>query len=303
MIVPVARSLYRWTAQGCAEALVRLPAVEPLFVGIGSRLADRPGIGRFYRSVAFRFAERLRRAGSPYRRIPIAGEPMTVDVTEFTTHDLYFSRRRYEPRTTDFLIETLKPGDVFVDVGASHGYFTLIAASRVGPAGRVYAFEPNPPVFRQLAAHVRLNGYDGRVRLADIALSDTNGQATFFVSRCATNSGLSSLQATEERLREGLLSTHHTVRVTAETFDSWYARIAPGPIAVVKIDVEGAEDRVFDGMVSTLRSGAIGSIVCETEWDRGVPDRFAALGYAARPLESTAGYMNLVFTRSASGSC
>jgi FkbM family methyltransferase len=298
MIVATARSLYRWTAQGCADALVRLPAVEPLFVGIGSRVADRPGIGRFYRSVASRYADRLRRAGSPYRRIPIAGEQMTVDVTEFTTHDLYFNRRRYEPRTTDFLVDSLKPGDVFVDVGASHGYFTLIAASRVGRAGRVYAFEPNPPVFRQLADHVRLNGFDDRVRLADIALADTNGEATFFVSRCATNSGLSSLKVTEPRVRAGVLSPQHSVRVTAETFDCWYGRTKPGSIAVVKIDVEGAEDRVFDGMTSTLHSGAIRSIVCETEWDGGVPDRLAAFGYVARPLESTAGYTNIVFTRS-----
>ncbi|PYR26281.1 MAG: hypothetical protein DMF98_09505 [Acidobacteria bacterium] len=300
MIGAAARSLYRWTAQGCADALVRVPAVEPLFVGIGSRVADRAGIGRFYRSVASRYAERLRRLGSPYRRIPIAGESMTVDITEFTTHDLYFNRQRYEPRTTDFLVESLEPGDVFVDIGASHGYFTLIAASRVGPAGRVYAFEPNPPVFRQLADHVRLNGFDDRVRLADIALADTNGEATFFVSRCATNSGLSSLKVTEQRVRDGVLSTQHSVRVAAETFDRWYGRTNPGPIAVVKIDVEGAEDRVFDGMTTALHSGAIRSIVCETEWDGGVPDRLAAFGYVARPLESTAGYTNLVFTRSVS---
>jgi FkbM family methyltransferase len=299
MIVAAARSVYRWTAQGCADALVRLPAVEPLFVGIGSRLADRPGIGRFYRSVASRYADRLRRAGSPYRRIPIAGEQMTVDVTEFTTHDLYFSRRRYEPRTTDFLVDSLRPGDVFVDIGASHGYFTLIAASRVGRAGRVYAFEPNPPVFRQLADHVRLNGFDDRVRLAAIALADTNGEATFFVSRSAINSGLSSLNVTEQRVRAGVLSPQHSVQVTAETFDRWYGRTKPGSIAVVKIDVEGAENRVFDGMTVALRSGAIGWIVCETEWDGGVPERLAAFGYVARPLESTAGYTNVVFTRQA----
>jgi FkbM family methyltransferase len=300
MMVAAARSLYRWTAQGCADALVRLPAVEPLFVGIGSRVTDRPAIGRFYRSVASRYADRLRRAGSPYRRVPIAGEQMTVDVTEFTTHDLYFSRRRYEPRTSDFLVDSLKPGDVFVDIGASHGYFTLIAASRVGRAGRVYAFEPNPPVFRQLADHVRLNGFDDRVRLAAIALADANGETTFFVSRCATNSGLSSLNVTEQRVRAGVLSPQHSLQVTAETFDRWYGRTRPGSIAVVKIDVEGAEDRVFDGMTSTLHSGAVRSIVCETEWDSGVPDRLAAFGYVARPLESTAGYTNLVFTRSVS---
>src|SRR5207249_8964230 len=123
-----------------------------LFVGIGARVAVRPGIGRFYRSVASRYAERLRRAGSPYRRMPIAGEPMTVDITEFTTHDLYFNRQRYEPRTTDFLVEALEPGDVFVDIGASHGYFTLISASRVRPPRPLYPLVPTPPATRHTNA-------------------------------------------------------------------------------------------------------------------------------------------------------
>jgi FkbM family methyltransferase len=247
--------------------------------------------------VSFRFAERLRGAGTPYRRMSIAGRPLTVDVTEFTTYDLYFNRTRYEPITTDFLIDALKPGDVFVDIGANHGYFTLIAASQVGPSGRVYAFEPNPPVFAQLAAHVRLNGFDDRVRMSDAAQSDSDGEAIFFVSQCRTNSGLSSLAPAAERLEGGLLSSDHTVRVRTETFDGWYARTSPGRIAVVKIDVEGAEDRVLNGMAATLRSGAIQSIVCETNWDGVVHRQIVGGGYDARPLESGSGIANIVFER------
>jgi FkbM family methyltransferase len=297
MIAPAARSLYRSAAEGCAAALMHVPLIEAPFVGVGSRLSSRAGIGRFYRSVSFRFAERLRSAGRPYRRMSIAGRALTVDVTEFTTYDLYFNRTRYEPITTDFLIGALKPGDTFVDIGANHGYFTLIAASQVGPSGRVYAFEPNPPVFGQLAAHVRLNGFDDRVRLSDAAQSDRDGEATFFVSQCPTNSGLSSLAPAAERLEGGLLSSEHTVRVRTETFDGWYARTRPGRIAVVKIDVEGAEDRVLAGMTATLQSGAIQSIVCETNWDGVVHRQMIDAGYVGRPLESGSGFANIVFER------
>src|SRR5439155_11187672 len=149
-------------------------------------------------------------------------------------------------------------------------------ASRVASSGRVYAFEPNPAVFRQLAAHVRRNGFGDRVRLADVALSNAIGEAALFVSQCEGNSGLSSLEAAEEHVRAGLLSPDRTVSVSTETFDSWYQRVQPGPIAVVKIDVEGAEARVFDGMTATLGGGVIASIVCETAWDSGVRDRLAA---------------------------
>jgi len=288
--------MYRWTAEVGAGVLAHAPALERPFVSIGSRLSDVPGVGRFYRSVAYRFAERLRRAGTPYRHLLVEGARMTVDVTEFTTFGLYFSGRRYEPRTADYLIASLKPGDTFVDVGANHGYFTLIAASRVGASGRVYAFEPNPMVFGQLAAHVRLNDFDDRVRLVDTALADADGTAALFVSECALNSGLSSLVTPEPRLR-GLLSPERAVPVTTETFDRWYERVNPGRIAVMKIDVEGAEPRVLDGMTVTLRSGAIGAIVCETEWDSGVRGQLAACGYAARLLEPSAGLPNLVFER------
>jgi FkbM family methyltransferase len=295
----MARLMYRWAARQCVAALLRFPRLETPFVGIGSRLSRLPGIGRFYRSVAFRFAERLRAEGAPYRRVVIGGAPITVDVAEFTTHDFYFSNRRYEPATTDFLIGALHPGDTCVDIGANHGYYTLIAAARVGPRGRVYAFEPNPVVFDQLTSHIRLNRFEDRVRPANVALADANGEATLFVSRCPTNSGLSSLALTEERLRAGSLSPAHARQVVVETFDAWYAGAKPGPIAVVKIDVEGAEARVVDGMVSTLGSGAIRSIVCETGWHGGIRDRLAAFGYAARMLESGSGFTNVVFTREA----
>lgn len=297
MIAPVARTLYRSAAEGCAAALIHVPIMEAPFVRVGSRLSQSAGIGRFYRSVSYRFAERLRSAGTPYRRMSIAGRRLTVDVTEFTTYDLYFNQTRYEPITTDFLIGALAPGDVFVDIGANHGYFTLIAASQVGPAGRVYAFEPNPPVFDQLAAHVRLNGFDDRVRLSDVAQSDADGEATFFVSQCRTNSGLSSLAPAAERIEGGSLSPNHTVRVRTETFDGWYGRTKPGRIALVKIDVEGAEDRVLRGMAATLRTGAIHTVVCETTWDGVVHRQLAEAGYAARPLESGAGFINIVFER------
>src|SRR5579863_7387210 len=50
----------------------------------------------------------------------------------------------YEPWTTEVLTKELKEGDVFVDVGANIGFFTLLASKLVGEKGRVYAFEPNP---------------------------------------------------------------------------------------------------------------------------------------------------------------
>ena len=54
---------------------------------------------------------------------------------------------QYEPCQTQLIKDNLREGEVFIDLGANIGYFTLIASKIVGPKGHVYAFEPNPVIF------------------------------------------------------------------------------------------------------------------------------------------------------------
>jgi hypothetical protein len=63
----------------------------------------------------------------------------------------------WEPLLSRWVEERLAPGDVFVDVGANMGYYSLLAARRVGPAGGVVAIEPSPPIFAKLTANLALN--------------------------------------------------------------------------------------------------------------------------------------------------
>ena len=80
-------------------------------------------------------------------------EPTLVKCPEFEifvrSNDLFIGSgikraQQYEPHVTKALRNLLKPGDVFVDVGANIGYFTLLASTLVGPSGNVISFEPNP---------------------------------------------------------------------------------------------------------------------------------------------------------------
>src|SRR6266496_451229 len=83
--------------------------------------------------------------------------------------------RNFEVTEREFVNRFLRPGDVFVDVGANIGLFTLIAASRVGPTGKVIAFEPTSETYERLVGNVRLN----RLRNVDCvrsALSDHSGE-------------------------------------------------------------------------------------------------------------------------------
>ncbi len=153
-----------------------------------------PGIGRFYRGVVFRLRERLFEGPPRLRRVRTEGGPLIFNVTEFTVAPLHFGGPLYEPRTARCLRDRLPPGGVFVDVGANHGYFTVMAASLLGPAGRVYAFEPNPAVVRQLEHHLQINGLSPRVTILPLALTDRQEAGVpLFVSLSPGNSGLSSL--------------------------------------------------------------------------------------------------------------
>ena len=65
----------------------------------------------------------------------------------------------WEPVETSLLLDNLRPGDTVIDVGANVGYYTLLAARKVGPRGKVVAFEPDPESFSFLKRNVKANGF------------------------------------------------------------------------------------------------------------------------------------------------
>ncbi len=290
--------MYQLAAAGCAEVVSRVPAIEGPFLRLGPHAWSRPWIGRFYQSTADRVARRIRRAGSQFRRVNVAGTPLVLDVTQFTTRTLYFGDVEYEPATTACLHQRLSEGSVFVDVGANHGYFSMVAASLVGATGRVVAFEPNPLVFADLETHVRLNGFAGRVIACRAALADVPADAaSLFVSQNADNTGVSSLTPARSTLDLGWLSPAHTIPVRVDTFDRWFAASGLTRIDLVKIDVEGSEERVVAGMSAALAAGSIGAILCETSWDSPAHAALCRAGFVPRLLERMGPVANILYVR------
>ena len=133
----------------------------------------------------------------------------------------------------------LRPGDQYVDIGANIGFFTLVAAQRVGPAGRVFAVEPVSETFRQLLANIELNGLTN-ITTCQIALSDTQGQAEIF----STLDGYLGLNS----MAEPVGKNYTTEQVRVETFDHFVRTQAIDQrLVMVKMDVEGWESRVLAG--------------------------------------------------------
>jgi FkbM family methyltransferase len=142
-----------------------------------------------------------------------------------------------EQATSRLLDLILQEGMTFVDVGAHLGIHTLHGASRVGRSGAVIAFEPTPRVFGLLQKTVRLNGIDDVCKCMDIALSSSEGLATFHTSDCYGHNSLYPLPAGEEKCE---------LQVKTATLDNLLCEIQR--LDVVKIDVEGAELDVLEGM-------------------------------------------------------
>ncbi len=233
-----------------------------------------------------------------FRRVMVGDTPLILDVTEFTTSGLYFGNSPYEPKTTSYIGQRLRPGHIFVDVGANHGYFTILAAALVGERGRVFAFEPNPPVFRQLEQHVRLNGFEHRVVLVQQALSDTSRDgARLFVSQCSGNSGLSSLVPAASTIAMGGLSPDHTIPVQTMTFDRWLEGSGVEHVDLVKIDTEGAEAEVIRGMKDALRNGRIGVVVCETQWGSDAHRLLCGFDLVPQAIENIGHLTNIAYAR------
>ena len=143
-------------------------------------------------------------------------------------------------RNRIFLNHFLRPGDVFVDVGANIGLFTLIAASRVGPAGRVVAFEPTGVTYTRLVDNVRLNRFSN-VNCVNSALSDHSGR----LNLARSTDGFDAWNSFAEPTMGNTISYE---QVEVIEWDR-YARDhnLSGMVTMMKIDVEGWESRVLAG--------------------------------------------------------
>jgi FkbM family methyltransferase len=151
----------------------------------------------------------------------------------------------FESNERKFLNEFLRKGDLFVDIGANIGLFTLIASYCVGQNGYVYSIEPCSKTYRRLVRNVELNGMNN-VKCEQIALSDHTGQVEMNVSLDGYDAWNSIAQPIS-----GDVFTVESIR--ARSWDD-FAREHKlmGRITMMKIDVEGWESHVLSGGYETL---------------------------------------------------
>jgi FkbM family methyltransferase len=155
-------------------------------------------------------------------------------------------RGHYEAQEIELVRQVLKPGDTAVDVGAHIGFFTMQMAASVGPAGRVYAFEPFGPHVELLERSVAENRFEDRITFKPAAVGAVSGRATLTFPVETLNSGGAYL------LREGTapLKGNLSAAVAVVALDELEFR---RPVRLIKMDVEGAEPQVIRGAARLLK--------------------------------------------------
>jgi len=143
-----------------------------------------------------------------------------------------------------FLWRNLKSGTVFLDIGAHHGIYSIVAAKRLKANGTVVAFEPSSREFRRLQLHLRLNRM-GLVRTEPVAIGAVASTRKFFqvIEGDSTRGGLQS-PVTQDQVAE---TSVETVRL-----DDYVSRFPLDRVDIVKLDVEGGELEVLQGASNIL---------------------------------------------------
>lgn len=194
--------------------------------------------------------------------------------------DPSFRKGSYEQPVQDVLQAHLRPGDVVYDIGANLGFVSLLAARFVGPTGWIHAFEPVPANAARIARNAARNGF-ANVVVHETAISNISGQGELLLAEHIGGAALASAGAPPDpagRIIVDLAAIDHLDGLPPPTF--------------VKIDVEGAELEVLQGMRATAERHRP-AVLCEIDApdQRALHDRkrtieteLASLGYAMRQL-------------------
>ncbi|MDR3151420.1 MAG: FkbM family methyltransferase [Holosporaceae bacterium] len=154
----------------------------------------------------------------------------------------------YDPNSLVVVNALLKDGDVFIDAGASMGYFSLLMANAVGETGHVYALEPSKRDYKRLESNIELNGLSGTVSHYPYALADLKGSATLLVAGEERNA-LNTLGS--EFGVKGVEKTRSET-VDTVTLDGFIEEEEISKVDVLKLDVEGSELKALEGARKTI---------------------------------------------------
>ena len=176
-----------------------------------------------------------------------------VALHSFKHKDYWFHGKHREQRSMESTARLLHPGDTVFDIGGHIGYMALYFGHLVGPTGRVHTFEPGPNNLPYIRRNIRTSKY-GNVTLSEQAVGCSDGVVSMWIEDLT---GENNSMIPAYRVLAANTRSHHTkpnvleVQVSCVSVDDFVRQESVCP-DFVKIDVEGAELDVLNGMQDTL---------------------------------------------------
>ena len=197
----------------------------------------------------------------PRRRVHCDGVSFTLSCTNPITYFRWYLFARKEEEVRHYINEYVKDGDVFFDIGANVGVFSVYCACRY-PKAKVYSFEPEHSNLGLLKDNVIANALTDRVKITSVAVSDSGGLSFLNIQDTAPGAAAhtenkSALNMTDEGYpvvwQEGIATA---------TLDALAQHHGVVPNAL-KIDTDGNEDKVLRGALKTMANPALRSLTLE----------------------------------------
>jgi FkbM family methyltransferase len=203
----------------------------------------------------------------PYLELLIAGA--------YVSHDP-------EVRLTKWLIRNLKEGMTFIDAGAHYGYYTVLAADRVGHTGKVIAIEPSTIVLPYTRRNV---ARQNNATLIEAGLSDTVGEATFYESDMQY-SVISTMNPENLDQIDHLGGIAREITIATTTLDALNVKAD-----IIKLDIEGAETAALRGGATMIQKNkpaiALEVFLRPTDNDRSAVEQLKHYGYSMYAITDT----------------
>lgn len=167
----------------------------------------------------------------------------------------------YEPALMRAIYADLRQGDCFCDCGANVGMISIPVAGHLGPAGKVYAFEPAELTYQRLVTNIELQEHPGQIEAYECAVGASPGKAELTVS---TQQAWSTMSRSASKVGTDLgREISHIAEVPVVTLDDFFSDAGRRPPNVVKIDVEGWEEEVIRGARRFLAQARPRAVIIE----------------------------------------
>jgi FkbM family methyltransferase len=178
-----------------------------------------------------------------------------------STVELRRSEREFQPQMSAWLMN-FKPGEVFYDIGANIGMFSLTVAKMHNKQVKVYAFEPSFSTFASLVRNVIANHFGDVIFPYPFALGSVQGLRNFNYTDIAAGASVHTLDTVVNQTGSEFIPAF-SQQVISYSLDEMVRSFGLASPTHIKIDVDGGESEIIEGMKQILQSSVIKSVMIE----------------------------------------